>query len=263
VNGDPASVAQLDALDRGVGVVDLRGWHLVEVGGADATGWLNDLITADVDALAVGGSVRSLLLGPTGRLRADLLVHRLAASFVLIQGPGQPRPVDDLLGPYVLSSDVTMGAGPEGLAVLPAPDGPWVVAMEPPSGAVTVGAEALESWRIRRGLPRFPPDLDESSLPAEAGLDVPPTIDRVKGCYLGQESVAKVRNAGHPTRVVVSVEAGGSLQAGQAVIADDRDVGEVTSVDGPGGGRLAIARVRWGARDADLTTEAGERLARR
>jgi folate-binding protein YgfZ len=59
-----------------------------------------------------------------------------------------------------------------------------------------VGGEALEVWRIRRGVARFPIDLTEGSVPAEAGLDA--LIDTGKGCFLGQESVAKIRNPRPP-----------------------------------------------------------------
>ena len=259
----PSLEEQIDALDRGAGLLDLEGWHLVAVAGGDAERWLNDLVTARIDTLPVGGSVRSLLLGPTGRIRADLLVHRFAEAFALLQSPGQPRPADELLEPYVLSSDVVLEPFPGVLSVMPAPGGRWAVTGEPPEGTIEVGAAALESWRIRLGFARFPVDLDEDSLPAEAGLDEAPIVDRDKGCYLGQESVAKVRNLGHPARVVLAVRATQPVTAGRAVIAGDGRVGMLTSVDGPGGGRSAIARVRWEAREADLTTEDEISLARR
>ena len=68
------------------------------------------------------------------------------------------------------------------------------------SDLAEVGWDAREVWRIRHGQPRMGPDFDEGSLPSEAGLDA--TIDATKGCFLGQESVAKVRNLGHPPTVL-------------------------------------------------------------
>jgi folate-binding protein YgfZ len=56
--------------------------------------------------------------------------------------------------------------------------------------------------------------VDADSVPSEAGLDQEPVIDRDKGCYLGQESVARIRNLGHPPRLVVPVEADGSVHIG-------------------------------------------------
>jgi folate-binding protein YgfZ len=259
----PSLQDQVDALDGGVGALDLDGWVLVDVLGSDAEAWLNDLVTANVAALPGDGSVRSLLLGPTGRIRADLVVHRVPGGFLLLQSPGQPRPIEGLLEPYVLSSDVSLrrsAATPP--ALRPAGSGAWTVS-PPGSDGVPVSPEAFESWRIRSGLPRFPVDLDEDSLPAEAGLDEAPIVDREKGCYLGQESVAKVRNRGHPTRVVVGVEASEPLTAGQEVVGGAGPVGMLTSVDTLGGRRLALARIRWEARDMALATGDGASLVRR
>jgi len=259
----PSLEEQVDALHRGVGVLDLAGWHLVRVSGGDAERWMNDLVTANVAALPAEGSVRSLLLGPTGRIRADLHVHRREDDFVLLQSPGQPKTIDELLEPYILSSDVALERTAAPLAVLPRPGPDWVVALHPTEGVVPVGPVAFESWRITLAIARFPTDLDEDSLPAEAGLDEAPVVDRSKGCYLGQESVAKVRNLGHPTRLVVALEAAEPVATGGVVIADAGPVGVLTSVDPGGGGRLAIARIRWEARHAALVTDDGVPLARR
>jgi folate-binding protein YgfZ len=112
---------------------------------------------------------------------------------------------------------------------------------------------------VRRGDARFPADLDGDSLPAEAGWDAAPTTDRAKGCFLGQEAVAKVANLGHPARIVVPVTAPLVLAAGEPVVAGGREVGVVTSADGP----LGIARIRWDARDEPLVTGSGIPLERR
>lgn len=256
---------QVAALEQGRAFLDLAGWNLTEVGGSDAEGWLNDLVTARVDALEAGRSVRSFLLSPTGRIRADLRVVRSAtrANLVLLQGPGQPFAIADLLGPYVLSSDVALEpTSATGLFVIPSADDAWLVAESlPSSNRLDATADAYETWRIRRGIPAFPADLDEDSLPAEAGLDAPPVIDRDKGCYLGQESVARVRNLGHPPRVVVAVGAGGPIARGDGVVADGEPVGVITSVDASSG--TALARVRWGAERSTLASAAGTPLSQR
>ncbi|HET7928017.1 MAG TPA: hypothetical protein VFM40_00525, partial [Actinomycetota bacterium] len=99
---------QLEALERERAFVDLRGWGLTEVRGADALGWLNDLVTASVGGLAEGEALRSFLLSPTGRIRADVRVLRAreGAGFLLLQDTAQPETIADLLAPYILSSDV-------------------------------------------------------------------------------------------------------------------------------------------------------------
>ena len=257
---------QLEALEQGLAFVDLRGWGLTEVRGADAEGWLNDLVTASVDGLPEGEALRSFLLSPTGRIRADLRVlrPREGDGFLLLQDSAQPDTIADLLAPYVLSSDVELApADPRGLLVRPRPGLSWTTAWgAPDGGSVPAGPEALEAWRIRHGFARFPVDLDADSLPAEAGLDVEPVIDRSKGCYLGQESVARVRNLGHPPRVVVAVRAQAPLRPGARVRSQGDEVGSVTSVE-PRRGSSAMVRIRWDARDTELTADGGVALERR
>ncbi|HET9249040.1 MAG TPA: tRNA-modifying protein YgfZ, partial [Actinomycetota bacterium] len=154
-------------------------------------------------------------------------------------------------------------ADTSGLRVTPRPGPQWGATWDGGEGTpVLVAADALEVWRIRHGIARFPVDLDADSLPAEAGLDREPVIDRTKGCYLGQESVARVRNLGHPPRVVVAVHAEGPVAASAPVRSGGSEVGSVTSVE-PGGGGAAFVRIRWDARDSELTADGGVRLRRR
>ncbi|MGH2679945.1 MAG: hypothetical protein ACRDG8_05600, partial [Actinomycetota bacterium] len=86
----------------------LPGWRVVAVRGADARPWLQDLVTADVSGLADRRSRRSLVLSPTGRIRADFHVAAVDGSFLLLQSPEQPETVDAILDRYVLSSDVEL-----------------------------------------------------------------------------------------------------------------------------------------------------------
>jgi folate-binding Fe-S cluster repair protein YgfZ len=96
-------------------------------------------------------------------------------------------------------------------------------------------------------------------VPAEAGLEG--LIDAGKGCFLGQESVAKIRNLGHPARVVRSLRAHGDVRAGAEVVAGGAVVGTITSAaPAAGGGTACLARVRWAAAEAALTAEGGVAL---
>jgi folate-binding protein YgfZ len=276
------------ALREGRGYAELAETELTLVSGSDARSWLHDLVTTDVESLAPRRTRPSLLLTPTGRIRASFHVLAIGDDEVLLaQAPG-PEPIGDLLAPYVLSSDVAIR--PAAMRVLAAPGGAHT--RDPVEGAFRpsvlgdgfdlvcgageteleearerlaraelrpCSAEAVERLRIERGEPTFPVDLDTESLPGEAGWDVPPVTDRAKGCFLGQESVAKVANLGHPTRVVLAVSADRPLVAGDAVLADGRPAGVVTS----GIRELGLVRVRWEARDATLTTSSGARMRRR
>lgn len=237
----------------------------IAVRGADAAGWLNDLVTAGVDRLGDGESVRSLILSPTGRIRADLHVLRSSDRFLLVQSLDQPEPVDAILLPYVLSSAVELEPVETEPVLHPAPASEgagWRCALEPVPGAAEVGRDAAEAWRIAEGIVAFPIDLDAGSLPSEAGLDVPPVTDTGKGCFLGQESVARVRNLGHPTKIVVRLRADRPVVAGEDVLARGEPAGLVTSTaPEPGGpGFAVLARIRWDADTSALRTAAGTPL---
>jgi len=277
---------QLEALENGNAFAQLPGWRVIAVRGTDAAAWLHDLITADVEGLSAGRSRRSLLLTPTGRIRADLHVARLDGSFLLLQEGGQPEAVDAILAPYVLSSDVELedrtersvvvaGLGGEatedgdgGLVLAPSVLGRGhdiIVSPGEPAdrlrerlrerGVVEVTSQDLERWRIRRGTVRMGSDFGPDALPAEAGLEG--AIDFTKGCFLGQESVAKVRNLGHPPWVLRLVRSQAPIVRGAPILADGGAVGEVTSAAEVDGGTDAIIRVRWDAASEALSTETG------
>lgn len=290
----PATAEDLGALLAGRAWVDrsdLRTWEAV---GTDAVGWLDDLVTVRVSTLGRGEARDALLLSPTGHVRASFRIVRIADDEVLlIQPDDQPTSLDALLAPYVLSADVRISAADLGVVSVPhgsdPPDGAVVPSIEASGwdliasvegggiaaalhllasrGLREVSLAALEDLRVREGRPRFPIDLDARSLPAEAGWDA--RIDADKGCFLGQESVARVRNLGHPPRLVIAVASDGAVAPGEAVIVEAHDgrggaaegeTGVVTSVTSDG--RRAIVRIPWTARGADLRAASGALLRR-
>lgn len=277
----------LTALRNERAFIDLSGWRKVRVTGDDAAGWLQDLLTTDLDGLTPGSARRSLLLTPTGRIRALLHVARDDECFWLLQPSDQPEHVGLALGPYTLSADVLLadatperalfavpgaaaasvghpGFSPsvlgEGVDVLPPAGKPaWRLGGAlVKAGLEEADAEALESWRIARGVPRMGSDFDQDSLPSEAGLDDAIAYD--KGCYLGQESVARVRNLGHPPRMLRHLRTEGSMRAGDPVFAGADPVGAVTSATLDGTGAVALVRVRWEATTLPLALADGRTL---
>jgi tRNA-modifying protein YgfZ len=277
---------QIAALEEGRAYLEHSDVILTVVSGADARSWLHDLVTADVATLEPFQTRPSLLLSPTGKIRATFHLLGLEHDFLLAQPADQPAQIAALLASYILSSDVALGTSP--LQVFSVPSlratPPWISEGWRPgihdggvdllvaeddrsetrerfarSGFVAADLAAVETMRIRRGIPRFPVDLDEDSLPAEADLEQ--TIDLTKGCFLGQESVAKVRNLGHPARVVLPLRAAEPASAGERVLAGGDEVGLLTSVAPVPGGSAVLARVRWSARGSDdLRTGAGAAL---
>jgi tRNA-modifying protein YgfZ len=279
---------EADALRDGRAWVDVSDRRTISVVGTDAIGWLHDLLTADIAALAPGRARRSLLLTPTGHIRADVHVVRRDDDVVLIQDTDQPEDIRSALDPYVLSSDVRLEdvSGRLALFALPGLDaapgdvpafsvsclGSGVDVIVDASTASSVRADleaaglreagraAAESWRIERGVPRMGADFDARSLPSEARLD--DVIDDTKGCFLGQESVARVRNLGHPPRVLRHMRGDAGLVAGMRVNDGGTDVGEVTSATwrDDGGSAIALVRVAWAAATARLTDTDGHPL---
>lgn len=96
------------------------------------------------------------------------------------------------------------------------------------AGATPVGSDALELYRIARGVPRFGVDLRERDLPQETGQQH--ALNFAKGCYIGQEIVERIRSRGNVHRMFSGFELQGDPpMAGTKVRAGDKDVGEITS----------------------------------
>jgi folate-binding protein YgfZ len=112
---------------------------------------------------------------------------------------------------------------------------------------VEAGPEALELLRIEAGVPRLGAELDEDVLPAEAGL-TDRAVSFTKGCYTGQEIVARIESRGQVNHLLVglSFDAGASLpRAGSKLRDGDREIGEVTSAGlSPHAGAIGLGYVR-------------------
>jgi tRNA-modifying protein YgfZ len=273
----------VDALEAGRAFVDLSSWRKAGVGGAEGLTWLNDLVSANIDDLGVGRARRSLLLSPTGGVRAEFTVTIPEGGLLLIQDPAQPRSILDLLVPYVLSSDVVLDDRTARLALFAIPNrstapdvdgsgistpsciGPGAdliaraedhdrIAHDLRRTLAEAGPDELEAWRVAAGLPRVGVDVAEDDLPQEGGFIDAVSFD--KGCFLGQEAVAKVRNLGHPRRLLVQVEADEPLGPDQGVYTNGDVVGTITSAHET----RALAKVRWSSREGPFRTSDGVEL---
>jgi tRNA-modifying protein YgfZ len=266
------------------GPIDLRtvlGWFaegrdMLRVAGPDAIAYLQGQLSQDVDALAVGSSARSFVLQPTGKVDAWVRVTRIAADEVVVDVDGghgdalatrmrrfllrTKADIDALewravaiRGPGAAEA-VTAELGNEALvapAGWPGVDGVDVLgrAVEPPVGVPEVDAPAYESLRIRSGVPRMDAELTGNTIPAEVGQwVVDASISFTKGCFTGQELVARIDSrGGHVPRHLrgLVADAGEKPPVGASVVVDGAEVGRVTSAaPAPGGGRvLALAYV--------------------
>jgi folate-binding protein YgfZ len=112
------------------------------------------------------------------------------------------------------------------------------------AGACEVHEEAAEALRIEHGRPRYGIDLDESVIPQEAGLNER-AVSFTKGCYVGQETVARMYYRGKPNRHLRGLRLGGPAERGSELTLDGRPVGRLGSVArSPADGWIALGIIR-------------------
>lgn len=241
----------------------LRPRSFVRVSGPDAAAFLQRMVSNDVEALAPGASCEALLLTPKARMIAPLVVLRRAADdFLLLTEPGLEATVVSHLVrsrfaakaeivPEEHTSLVVLGAAaaPEGVAALPTRDygtaGLELLDAEPPPGAAELAPEELERLRIRAGTPRYGRELDDRVLPAEAGL-VERAVSLEKGCYPGQEPIARLHYRGHANRGlrVLALETQEVPEPETEIRHGEKVVGRVTSAARDDGRVIALGYVR-------------------
>ena len=194
----------------------VEGTHeLVVVEGLDAKRFLNDLLSQDLDRLQPDQAVRSFLLGPKGKLRALLWVFGTDDRIGLVTDAGVGDRVFEDLTHYKIRVKVTInrptplttvvGTLPEGAIAAPMGN----VQRGFVEGALEAPVISLEEWealRVEAREPVMDRDVDESTIPHETGLVVQ-SVSFEKGCYLGQELVARMDSRGgkanHVLRQVV------------------------------------------------------------
>jgi tRNA-modifying protein YgfZ len=128
-------------------------------------------------------------------------------------------------------------------------------------GAEPVGEEAAECLRIESGRPRYGIDLDDSVIPQEAGLNER-AVSFTKGCYVGQETVARLFYRGKPNRHLRGLRLSQPVPSGSELRLGERIVGRVTSTAiSPRLGPIALALVRREAEPGATVTVAGQRAS--
>ena len=224
----------------------------VRVAGPDARDYLQRMVSNDVEALAVGDACPALLLTAKARVIAPLVVWRRGEEdFLLLTEPELGDAVRALLTRMrlrarceieaeELESVLLFGPGAAGLATdFPGAREALDTALEP-----TLGREELEARRVAAGIPRWGRELDERVLPAEAGLEAT-HISFTKGCYPGQEPVARLHYRGHPNRSLRVLQLDEVPEYDAELLHEGKVVGRVTSaVRRDDGSVLALAYVR-------------------
>jgi folate-binding protein YgfZ len=227
----------------------------LRVAGPDAADYLQRMVSNDVEALAVGEACDALLLTAKARVIAPLRVLRRGEEdFLVLTEPELGDTVRTQLLRTRFSAKVE---------VEPEEHESWLVlggeeVLDDRPAGDEVGEEELERWRIEAAIPRWGREIDDQILPAEAGLDET-HISFSKGCYPGQEPIARQRYRGKVNRKLRVLEVEGDATPGTELVLDGKTVGRITSAV-PG---VALGYVRTEVPDdAQLELAAKPGLAR-
>ena len=272
--GDPLREQRTLLADGGV--VDRSQRGVVRVAGPDRLSWLHSLTSQHLESLASGEWTEALVLSPHGHVEhhltlvddgdavwahvepgtADALVAYLDSMRFMLRVE-----VADVTASHAVISVVDGGGGGSGSVrdrVVPRAD---LESAVDAAGLPLVGHDAFEALRVAAGRPRLGFETDHRTIPHEVGwIGVAVHLD--KGCYRGQETVARVHNLGRPPRRLVLVHLDGSSETlpavGTPVELDGRPVGFLgTAVHHAELGPIALAVVKRATADDARLVVAG------
>jgi folate-binding protein YgfZ len=241
--GDP--MREQRAIEQSAGVVDRSNRGVLRITGPDRLSWLHSLTTQHLEGLAAGTGAQALILSPNGHIEHHLTLADDGTAVWVHVEPGtaaalveflesmrfmlrvkvtdvsQDHAVLTVLGPA--AGDTAAGLDGVQASVKPGPFGTndlidLIVARDrlPDAagdlvrrGAAAAGMWAFEALRIAARVPRFGLDTDHRTIPHEVGW-IETAVHLNKGCYRGQETVARVHNLGHPPRRLVFLHLDGS-----------------------------------------------------
>ncbi len=215
------------------GLVDRAHLARIVVSGADRAAFLQGLLTNDVVALKAGQGCYAAYLTAQGRMIADLYVYELGDAMLITLHRDVKDTVMAKLDQVIFSEDVQLGDVTDrfDLFVERAHGAPLKRALMT-AGAVEVEPAVADAIRIESGVPLFHRDMDEDTIPLEAGIESR-AISFSKGCYVGQEVVIRVLHRGHgrvARRLVgLRLEGDRAPSPGASIRVGDREIGRVTS----------------------------------
>lgn len=232
--GDP--FREQRRLDAGEGWVDLSNRDVVRLTGPDRLVLLHAMTTQHLEALPPGEWTEALLLSPHGHVEHQLAGLDDGETFVAHTEPGAgPALVDFLTSmrfmlrtEIELVDDVVVVARGDEHVLVPRPSLPELA----DGWGEPAGTWAYEARRIARGRPRLGLDTDHRTIPNEVGW-IGTAVHMDKGCYRGQETVARVHTLGRPPRRLVLLHLDGSADrlpaVGSDLVLDGRVVGRAGS----------------------------------
>jgi folate-binding protein YgfZ len=257
------SLDECNALRTGCGVVPLTGWSSVTLTGADRQKFLHNFCTNDIKRLQPGEHCEAFITNVKGKITGHGLVVCRPNALVYLTVPGQAAKVIEHLDRYIIREDVHLIDTSEGRTFflisggdsisVPADLGDWIrwrilevevcgllevatadfdstIAQLKEAGGVLCSTAAFDAVRIESGMPLYGVDFNEDNLPQEVGRD-DQAISFTKGCYLGQETVARIDALGHVNQQIAGVRfAGTNVPAvGSELTLGGNAIGRVTS----------------------------------
>jgi folate-binding protein YgfZ len=232
--GDP--YAEQRALAGRFGVVDRSHRGVLRITGHDRLSWLHNLTTQDLERLAPGTATEALVLSPQGHVEHHLTLTDDGSTTWIHVEPGEagsllafltsmrfmlrvdPQDVSadyavlTVLGPDTPAGDLgglRLGVGLGADLIVARSELPGVVEGLRSAQGALAGVWAYEALRIAAGRPRLGLDTDHRTIPHEVGW-IEAAVNLTKGCYRGQETVARVHNLGRPPRRLVLLHLDGS-----------------------------------------------------
>ena len=220
--GEP--VKEQRALEAGTAWADLSHFNIVAVTGEDRLKWLHDLTTQFVTDLQPGVWMPSMILDAKGHVEFQFNLVDDGTTTFLVLDPGYVDQLVEYLTKMKFMLRVDVRDASSEFVVLRAPGaadaigGPFALVprteveeMKQTFGGVAtqVGTWALDAERVAKGRPRIGFETDHKSIPNELGV-LNTAVHMKKGCYRGQETVAKIYNLGNPPRRLVMLHLDGS-----------------------------------------------------
>ena len=210
--GDP--YAEQRALAAGTGAVDLSHRPIVRVAGPDRLTWLHAVTSQHLLELEPGVWTQALILSPHGHVEHHLTLVDDGEAVLAHVEPGTLEPLMTYLASMVFWSKVEIADVSGDIGLLRSAAGDTFVPRAEVAARLAAydrpaGLWAAEALRVAAGEPRLGFETDHRTIPAEVGW-IGPAVHLDKGCYRGQETVARVHNLGRPPRRLVQLHLDGS-----------------------------------------------------
>ena len=226
-------------------------WRLT---GPDAARYLNGQVTNDVTRLADGNAGYAAVCTAKGRMDGDVSITLHAGDFYLDADTALRESLGARLEKYLIADDAAFEDLSEtwslchvfGTTPPPTPDSGfainyarfglpghdvWTENPEPVVTGAIVEPDVLETLQLEHGIPRWGAELNANTLPPEAGPHMLAAISYTKGCYVGQETIARLKSVGHVNRTLVFLKSdSAAFPAPETKLKQgEKEVGAVTS----------------------------------